>query len=390
MRIVIAVEEFDPDKGYLEYYLAKELTKLGHKVYIFTFGWSKGHSRTMLKEGFEVVNIPYFATVYGYHVPNFDGVAYILRFIKMGKPDIIHCQPLDSPLSICFIVWKDLFKYKIVGSIMTQLNMIFSPWDIKKKTLFSLAKIIVTDRVKKRSEIIFAKTGELAKLISRSYDVPQNKFRIIPLGSDPELFKFDLETRVLLRKKLGLSENDIVIVYSGKIDPSKRLDVFVKALAPIVLKNNKVKLLIVGKGEFYYVKYLKMLISNLKITNNVIFHPWVNRTMISTFYSASDIGTWPGLSSISIIDAVSTGLPVVIARYPVEIFAIENENGFAFEIDNVEELRKCLEILVRDDKLRKEMGCRSRLLVEQRLSWNKIVEEYLRVYNSISEERRGL
>jgi glycosyltransferase involved in cell wall biosynthesis len=383
MKIAIVVEEFDPNKRYLEYYLARELTKLGHRVYIFTFGWSKGPSRTMLKEGFEVVNVPHFAEIGDYHVPNFRGVAIIFKFIKVEKLDIIHCQPLDSPLSLLFIAWKRLFKYKIVGSIMTQLNLVFSPWNIKKKILFSLSKIVVTEYVEKRSEIIFAKNRELTKLISRSYDVPQNKFRTIPLGADPELFKFDSESRILQRKKLGLSENDVVIVYSGKIDPSKSLDVFVGALAPIVIRNGKVKLLIIGKGELFYTKHLEKLISNLKITNNVIFHPWVNRTMLPSFYSASDIGVWPGLSSISIVDAASTGLPVVIARYPVETYAVENENGFTFEIGNAKELRECLEILVRDDKLRKEMGCRSRLLVEQKLNWRTITLQYLHAYTSV-------
>jgi glycosyltransferase involved in cell wall biosynthesis len=322
-------------------------------------------------------------TIHGYHVPSLRGIADITKFIKEERPDIIHCQPLDSPLSLFFIAWKSFFRYKILGSMMTQLNLVFSPWGMKKKLLFSLSKILVTAYVGKRSDIVFAKNGELAKLLSRSYALPHNKFSIIPLGSDSELFKFDPEARVQVRKKLGLSKTDVVLVYSGKVDSSKGLDVFINALAPIAIRNDKVKLLIIGKGDLSFIEYLKRLISTLKIEKTVIFHPWINQTLIPSFYSASDIGVWPGLSSISIVDAASTGLPLIIAKCPVETFAIENGNGFAFEIGNEQELRRCIEILIHDETLRKEMGRKSRLLVEQNLNWASIAQRYLNTYTSI-------
>ncbi len=381
MRIVIAVEEFNPSKGYLEYYLARELRKLGHKVYIFTFGCGKDAARTMLNEGFEVINVPYFAVIHGYHLPSFKGIVYILNFNKAEKPNIIHCEPLDSPLSLIFIMCAGIFKYKIVGSIITQLNLVFSPWNIKKKLLFSFSKIIVTHFVKKRSEIVFAKTKELARLISQSYNMSQNKFRIIPLGCDPELFKFDLTERFVLRNKLGLCESDVVIVYSGKLDRSKRLDLLVKALSPIISKNSRVKLLIIGQGELSYVEYLRKLISDFQISNNVVFHPWVDRTQLPSFYSASDIGVWPGLSSISIVEAASVGLPLIIVKVPVETYAVDNNNGFAFELDNMVELQEYLRRLIDDEELRREMGRRSRCLVEQRLNWRYIAVQYVNAYS---------
>ena len=376
------MEEFDSAKSYLEYYLAKELTTLGNGVCVFTFGLSKEKSRIMSTEGFEVINIPHFVTIQGYHVPNLQGLAYILRFIKAKEPDVIHCQPLDSPLSLILFAFKSFYNYKIVGTIMTQLNLVFSPWGLKKKILFSMSKIVVDTFVAKRTEAVIAKTGELARVLSRSYRVPEKKFRIIPLGSDPEIFKFSSEERYRLRKKLGFSDTDVVLVYSGKLDSTKGLDVFLKAFALISINNDGVKLLIIGKGDAKFTEYLKQLVSDLGVGNKVVFQSWVEKTLIPSFYSASDIGVWPGLSSISIVDAASTGLPLVISRCPVETFAIENENGFSFEIGNVQELRRYLEILIRDDGLRKRMGQKSRQLVEQTLNWSSITGKYLTAYTS--------
>jgi len=381
MKIIITVENFDPESGYQESYLAKELPKLGHKVYVFTYGSNKKVLREKYKNDFEIIYIPYITIIADvFHIPKFNGIAYIIKFMKIERPNIIHCEPLGSPISLILILFKNIFGYKVVGSIATQLNIVFSPWNLTKKLLFCLSRIIIANYVKKKVEIFFAKTIELAKILSRSYDIPQNKFRIIPLGADPELFKFNSEARTIVRKKLGLSENDIILVYSGKINPSKRLHILIEALSPIMKRDRKVKLLIIGRGDTDYIKLLKKLISDENIAENVIFHPWVERTMLNSFYSASDIGVWPGLSSTSIVDAASSGLPLIIARYPVEIYAVENGNGFTFKIDDVNELRKCLEILIYDEKLRREMGYKSRKLVEEKLNWKTITLKYLEAY----------
>jgi len=376
MRIVITVEDFNPDKGYLEYYLAKELANSNHEVIVFTYASDKFFSRKKLDKNFDVIYIPYIFRINSFHLPSIRSIVYIINFIKAERPEIIHCQPIFSPLSLIFIAWKNLYEYEIVGSILTQLP---THWNTKKKILFGFTKLII-DFVKKKVDIVFVKTKELGELISQSYGIPSQKFRSIPLGADEKLFKFDPKARALLRKELNLSENDIIVVYSGKIIPSKDIDILIRAIAPIIAQNHKVKLLIIGKGEPSYISYLKSLINNLKIPNNVIFYPWVHRTKLPAFYSASDIAVWPGLSSISIIEAASTGLPLIIARYPVEIYAIEYGNGFAFKRGDINGLRRYLEILIYNDDLRKNMANKSRQLVEQKLNWKNIALLYSGAY----------
>ena len=379
MKIIITVEDFDPDKGYLEYYLAKELANVNHEIIIVTYSLDKIFSRKKLDKNFDVVYIPYIFRLNGFHLPCMRSVIYIINLIKAERPEVIHCQPLFSPLSLIFIIWKNLYGYKIVGSILTQLP---THWGIIKKVLFCFTKLII-DLVEKKLDAVFVKTKELRELILQSYNIPSHKFCVIPLGADKMLFKFDPKARTLMRKELNLSETDVVIVYSGKIILSKDIDILIKAIAPIITQNYKVKLLIIGKGEPYYVNHLKSLINDLKISNNVIFYPWIHRTKLPAFYSASDIAVWPGLSSISIIEAASTGLPLIIARYPVEIYAIEYGNGYAFKRGDMNELRKYLEILIYNDKLRKEMGNKSKFLVEQKLNWKNIALLYLNRYRDV-------
>jgi len=377
MKIVIAVEEFDPDKGYLEYYLAKELTKLGHKVWVLTFGWGKHILRTRFVEGFEVIRIPPIATWNGLHIPCFNAIIYIVKFIKKERPDVIHCQPLFSPLSLIFIWSQRLSKHKIVGSLITGEYSISSTIANLK---YEATKIVIEHYVENKADSIFAVNDGWKKILLELFDLAEQKISLVPLGVDIEIFKFDAQTRISMRDRLHLFPDNIVVVYSGKITSSKKLHLLVKAIAPIMMRNQKVKLLIVGDGESSYLEHLKELCSNLKVSNNVIFHPSVHRTKLAEFYSASDVAVWPGSVSISIIEAASVGLPVIIKRTPITKFEIEYDNGFAFEPENVIELNSYLEKLVTNHELRKDMGKKSRLLVEQKLNWQAIARQYLDAY----------
>lgn len=379
MKIVITVEHFDPNKGYLEYYLARELTKLGHKVCIFTFGWSKSVLRTMLKEGFEVVSVPHIAIVNSYHMPSLSGVAYITKFVKVEKPDIIHCQPLFSPLSLLFISCQRLSKHRIVGSFITGEYSINSTIaDLK----YNFIKTIIKHCVKNKVATFFAINDGWKETLHKLFNIPYQKISVIPLGADPKLFKFDVKARIKVRNLLGLSAEDVVVVYSGKIIPPKELHALVRAIEPIIGQNRNVKLLIVGNGESSYIGYLKEICLNLEISNNVIFHPWVHRTRLRDIYSASDIAVWPGGPSISIVEAASVGLPVIIKRSAITKYALQYQNGFTFEQGKIAQLRDYLRILIQNEKMRKDMGCRSRSLVEQKLNWRSITIQYLDAYSA--------
>jgi len=377
MKIVITVEQFDPNKGYLEYYLARELTKLGHKVCVFTFGWSKSVLRKMLEEGFEVVSVPHVAVVNSYHMPSFSGVAYITNFVKEEKPDIIHCQPLFSPLSLLFISCSRLSRHRIVGSLITGEPSINSTIANLK---YDFIKTIIERYVKNKVDSFFAISDEWKELLTQLFNIPNQKIVVIPLGADPKLFEFDEKARTKVRNMLGLPAEDIVAVYSGKIIQKKELHVLVEAIAPLIRQNRNVKLLIVGKGESIYTKYLKDLCLNLKISNDVIFHPWVHRTRLGDIYSASDIAVWPGGPSISIVEAASVGLPIILKRSATTKYTLQYHNGFTFKQGNISELRECLRILIYNEKMRKEMGRKSRLLVEQKLNWRAIALQYLDAY----------
>jgi len=379
MKIMLVVEQFDPNKGYLEYYLARELVKLGHKVYILTFEWSKNILRKVTEDGFEIISLPYIGIMHGFHVPHPAGIIHVIGFLKREKPNIVHCQPVFSPVSLLLIRLKDLFHYRCVGSLISgefHLNNLFN------KILFKLSVIAVL-LIKSKVDLFFALNNNVALYINNTYGIPYEKIEVIPLGADVELFNYNVIKRVSVRKKLGIGSDDIVVCYTGRLLPSKQVDILMEALAPIIKNNSKVKLLIVGSGDKAYLNYLKEYASRLQIQRNVIFHPTVHRKQLPSFYSASDIAVWPAAPSISILEAASVGLPVISGSLFFYKDLEDNNAGYVIRRGDRVRLMQLLSKLIADEKLRRNLGSNAKNLVKAKFNFESIATAYIKAYSEV-------
>ena len=155
-----------------------------------------------------------------------------------------------------------------------------------------------------------------------------NKMQLIPLGVDTDSFKFKESSRSRIRKKHKIKEDEIAIVFAGTIVRRKGLDIIFKAFSE--LDNNKLKLLIVGNGEVNYVNELKELAKKLGIEKNTIFTGFKNKKEIPDYFSASDIGVWPGNNSVIIMEAMACKLPIVMVDLQLGYLTSFN-NGFKFK-----------------------------------------------------------
>jgi len=376
LKIVIVVEKFNPNKGYLEYYLARELTKLGQKVYILTFGWNRNILRKKFEEGFEMVSLPYIGIINGLHIPNLAGIIYIIKFLRREKPDIIHCQPIFSPTSLLIVRLKDLFHYRCVGSILTGE---FDLRSMVKKFLFKLS-IATVRLVKNKIDYFFALNKNVALYLSRIFAIPLERIEIIPLGVDVELFKYNEAERISVRKRLGIGLDDVVICYTGRLIPTKQVEVIMESLRILVTNFPKIKFLVIGDGDKNYLQYLKEHALRLHIENRVIFHPAVHRKYLPSFYSACDIAVWPAAPSISIFEAASVGLPIISgSRFFYE--DLEKYNvGYIIRRGDVLKLTQILNQLITDGNLRKKISDDCRHLVRTKFNWRTIAMEYHNAY----------
>jgi glycosyltransferase involved in cell wall biosynthesis len=384
LKIVITVENFDPAKGYLEYYLARELECLGQEVVVVTYS-SEGFERYRLDEGFEVVRLPYLVKIHGIHVPTPSSIVYLLGLYLKERPDVLHCQPLFSVTALFSVLIRKSDRPAILGSVITSSpERENGPKGVHKGLLYFCARGITRFAQTRWSRVI-AIGHDLAEKSRDLFDLKKVRLRVIPLGADPNLFDFRQEARERMRKHVGIDQHELVLVYTGKLYPRKGVHHLIRASSRIIHRKPWVRVLILGRGKTDYEDCLRRLVLQLGIKSNVIFHEWVHRTELPSIYSSADIAVWPGTPSISIVEAAATKLPVVIED-PIAIYSIQHGNGYRFPSDDVDTLEEILEELAYDDKRRKKMGSLGRQLVRTKLNWKWIAKRYLSLYRIVVRE----
>ena len=106
--------------------------------------------------------------------------------------------------------------------------------------------------------------------------------------------------------------------------------------------------------------------------------------MLPAYFSAADIGFW-NKESITIIEAMSTSLPVVLPNQETVKQYITNKNGLFFPDGDVEMLVKQLYALASDADLRKIMGHNAFELAIEKFSYQATAKRYFEIYERILE-----
>ncbi len=195
-------------------------------------------------------------------------------------------------------------------------------------------------------------------------------------GADHELFKFNPDTRSEVRKQLRVSSDDVLVVDTGKIVPVKGPHILVTAAISLLKRHPAVKVLLVGNGPQPYVESIRQEIRQAGADDRFIWNDAVSNAELARFYSAADVGVWPREASLSMIEAMSCSLPVIISDASEITERIQYDNGFTYRGDDPASLSVQMERLL-EPGLRKMMGANGRKLVEEKLSWKSIAAQVI-------------
>ena len=168
-----------------------------------------------------------------------------------------------------------------------------------------------------------------------------------------------------LRKKFNLPQKNIVLS-AGRMTPEKNLDVLIKAI-PHIIKKIDAHFLLVGSGG-EYKQHLQDLTKQLDVADHTTFTSFLDWEDYPKIYAIADLFTLPAeseLQSIVTLEAVASGLPVVVVNKGALPELANSGNGFVFEPKNSKEMaEKIVKILI-DEKLKKQMGKNSLKLVKK-------------------------
>ncbi|QUH02669.1 glycosyltransferase [Saccharopolyspora erythraea] len=146
-----------------------------------------------------------------------------------------------------------------------------------------------------------------------NWGVRPRKITVIPNGVDFGRVRFDPEARARVRAEQGIEPDAFVVGVLGRLDPNKRFNLVIDAMAPLV--DQHTKLLIVGDGADR--ERLENLVRAHGIEDHVIFAG--ERHDVAAMLSSLDLFVASSAQEtfgLSVLEALANGMPALYTTCP--------------------------------------------------------------------------
>lgn len=365
--------------------LSYGLNLRGHQIFIVAP--SKTFENTVVKEGditvygIRSVTIPEMIYPAKFRIPITTGSRRIKTIIEEVRPDVISIQDHFMIGSKAVKEGKK-FNIPLVGTnhFMPE-NFIhyFYPPKFAKKIIKNLAWRAFA-RVYSKLDAITTPTKTAADLIA-SLGL---KNQIVPISNGVDLKRFNPKNNGrILRKRYRIADSEAVILFVGRLDKEKQIDVLIKAFAKLP-PHFSAKLVIAGKGTER--SNLINLAKRLGIDQNVILTGFVPDEDLPSLYRMADvfaIASIAELQSIATMEAMASGLLILAANVmALPELVKDGVNGFLFSEGDTETLANQMIKTLKSPILRKKMSDESLKIIKSH-DINKTIKSYEKVYRQV-------
>lgn len=313
----------------------------------------------------------------------------------------------SSPPNVPFVFindlkqWKDFIKaskvkFDIIHSnfaapipslTVTRKPIVFTchglpqPWlevEFKEKFRFSFEKLMFPLGVKNATAVV-----SVSKFVKNQLELLYNVHsKVIYHGVDPASYNIN-DDKSNCKKRLQINPREKVILYVGKLHPYKDPLTLVKAFGIIARKQNKTRLVLVGKGKLHS-KILELsrklgIFDRLSIYNHLTFDELV------LLYHAADVFVLPSINEafgIVILEAMASRLPCIVANSGACSEIIQN-SGLVFETGNYKDLAEKIIQILDDTKLARMLASKAYERVKKVFAWEKSVAQYEKLYSNL-------
>lgn len=212
--------------------------------------------------------------------------------------------------------------------------------------------------------------------------VPSQKLAVVCGGADAATYRFSPESRSKIRAELGIPNGTFVIGAFSRLVKVKNIDRLIRGFQGLSDGSRDCRLVVSGDGPEKDALMGKA--ASLSLADSVIFLG--NREDVAGLYSALDVFCSASLAegmSNSILEAMSSGLPVVASDIPPNRELIDDgEGGYLVDFGRPDEFRRRVELLW-NPEVRKKMGAYNRKKIIRQFSLEARVEKELEVYAEV-------
>lgn len=222
--------------------------------------------------------------------------------------------------------------------------------------------------------------------------MPGRNIRVIYNGIDVNDVRCGSDDRQRLRRDAGLSDDDLLVLSIGRMDPIKDFGTLIRAFAEAARQSPRAFLWIAGDGDEVYKQQLRQSILEQGVADRVKLLG--ARRDVGALLSACDLYALPSITealSMTILEAMVAGRAVLATRTGGNPeLVVDETTGVLVPVGNVPVMAQAMARLLVDGARRERMGEAGRARVEELFSKEHCFAQYRDLYRSVSEKKRGV
>ena len=287
-----------------------------------------------------------------------------LTYNGIQNPTLVHKIKAEKPDGIIIYGWKHQSHLSVLNffhgkvsilfrgdstilddssffSLRSYLRFIFLKW-IYRKVDYVLSPGTASDQY-------FLKAGlRHDQIIRAEHAIDNERFMNMSKIEEEQLYN--------LSSTLSIKSNEIVFLFAGKFIHKKDPLLLIEAYTQLKLKNDNVRLLLVGSGllEETIKERVKQL--PLSVASSIMLLPFQDQQQIKLLYRASNVYVLPSKGpqetwGLSVNEALACGTPVIVSDKcgASKDLVKDQENGLVFKSENSQDLFQKMEMMCNDE-----------------------------------------
>jgi glycosyltransferase involved in cell wall biosynthesis len=298
---------------------------------------------------------------------------------KIPDFDLVHIQELwHYPGYIASKIARSRNVPYIV-TIHGELN----EWNLQQKRLKKQIYMTAIQRgILQKSAALHAITQAESNRI-RQLEI-ETPVAMIPNGIHTEEFE-NLPDRSQFVSRYPELENRLIVLFLGRIQQKKGLDILAQAFGNLVRTRHDVRLVVAGPDEDNTLTEIKTILKSQGALEKAVFPGMLTGEQKLEALGAADIFALTSYSegfSVALLEALSAGLPLVITDECNFPEVGDSRAGFVVRPNDSETASALMSLLDSAD-LRREMSENARRLVRSNYTWERIAEKMFTLYENV-------
>jgi len=229
---------------------------------------------------------------------------------------------------------------------------------------------------------------------------PAEKIRVCYNGVDPKKYSPDQVSQERIdavRQQYGLDNEDIMVLFVGRLVWIKGVDKLIRAMPHVLQKVPNAKLVIVGLGDMR--DYLEGLVRNLHLEDAVKFRfEFIPEEERIAHYAACDVAAYPSLYEpfgIVTLEAMSMEKPVVVGAAGTsgmkEIVNITGSDkcGFHINPNDPADIAWGIVSAIKEPEKMAQLGRNGRKRVLELFTWDAAAKSTIQRYSELLKPKKS-